>query len=353
MARSGIRYEDVKDAAETLLGRGLNPTIQRVRELLGTGSNTTISDHLKSWQQQLADAPKLVLPPAVPETVMTALDAFWKIAVQQAEAAFEKQRTVARQAVIAAEQIRDAALTAQQQAQAEAAEINRQLEAAQTISRDLADRLLVEQERRAAAETAIQAAEQRVQAAIDAIAQIRAETAARIAQFEAAIQQTRADMAYQAAEAQHRFEAERQRGEAGETRLMQLLDGVRTEQTSERQAFATERLDWKLRETGWQTRLETQQREQTDLRAALAATEERQQNFAHEIEALRPLLHQAEARYLETVREAEILRGELKAVLAERDRLQQQLEARPAPLPPNDAPAVMDVDGKSPPDHPV
>lgn len=43
MARSGIRYEDVKDTAETLLGRGLNPTIQRVRELLGTGSNTTTS----------------------------------------------------------------------------------------------------------------------------------------------------------------------------------------------------------------------------------------------------------------------------------------------------------------------
>ena len=41
MARSGIRYEDVQAAAETLLGRGLNPTIQRVREQLGTGSNTT------------------------------------------------------------------------------------------------------------------------------------------------------------------------------------------------------------------------------------------------------------------------------------------------------------------------
>lgn len=353
MARSGIRYEDVKDTAEILLGRGLNPTIQRIRELLGTGSNTTISDHLKSWQQQLADAPKIVLPPTVPETVMTALDAFWKIAVQQAEAAFEEQRTLARQTVTVAEQARDVALTAQQQAQAEAAEINLQLEAAQTTSRDLADRLLVEQERRTAAETAIQAAEQRVQAATDAIAQIRAETAARIAQAEAALQQIRADMAQQAIEAQHRFEAERQRGEAGEARLMQLLDGVRTEQTIERQAFATERLDWKNRETTWQARLEIQQREQADIRATLATAEERQQNFAHEIEALRPLLHQAEARYLETVREEETLRGELKAVLAERDRLQQQLEARPAPLSLNDAPAVINVDGKSPPDNPV
>jgi hypothetical protein len=62
MARTGISFEDVRDAAESLLGRGLNPTIQRVRELLGTGSNTTISEHLKSWQQQLAKTPKIVLP---------------------------------------------------------------------------------------------------------------------------------------------------------------------------------------------------------------------------------------------------------------------------------------------------
>ena len=34
MARTGISYEDVRNAAETLLGRGLNPTIQRIRELL-------------------------------------------------------------------------------------------------------------------------------------------------------------------------------------------------------------------------------------------------------------------------------------------------------------------------------
>ena len=61
MARTGISFEDVRNAAESLLGRGLNPTIQRVRELLGTGSNTTISEHLKIWQLQLAETPKICL----------------------------------------------------------------------------------------------------------------------------------------------------------------------------------------------------------------------------------------------------------------------------------------------------
>jgi len=330
MARSGIRYEEVQDAAEALLGRGLNPTIQRVRELLGTGSNTTISEHLKHWQQQLAEAPKVILPPSIPEAVAAALDAFWKIAVQHAEAAFEEQRAATAQAVVAAEQARDAAIAEQQQARREADNLGRQLEAAQVVSREIADRLLVEQERRAAAETAIQAAEQRVRAATDTIAQIRAETAARIAQTEITLQQTRADMDQQLAEAQQRLETERQRGEASETRLMGMLDQFRAERTAERQAFATERQDWKNQETVWREQREIQHRETAALQSTLAASEERQHALVNQIEQLRPMLQLTETRYLDAVRETEALRGELKAVLADRQRLQHQWEARSA-----------------------
>ncbi len=329
MARSGIRYEEVQAAAETLLGRGLNPTIQRVREVLGTGSNTTISEHLKSWQQQLAEAPKVILPPAIPEAVAAALDAFWKLAVQHAEAAFEQQRTIAAQAVTAAEQIRDAAIAEQQQARNEANDLRRQIEAAKTVSRELADRLLVEQERRATAETAIRAAEQRVQAATETVTQIRAETAARIAQTETTLQQTRADMAQQLAQAKQQFDTERQRGEASEARLLAVLDQLRAEQTVERQAFATERQDWKNQEIAWREQREIQHRETAELRATLAVAEERQRTLINEIEQLRPLLQLTETRYLDAVRDAEALRGELKAALADRQHLQQQLETRP------------------------
>ena len=334
MARSGIRYEEVQAAAETLLGRGLNPTIQRVRELLGTGSNTTISEHLKSWQQQLAEAPKVILPPAIPEAVAAALDAFWKLAVQHAEAAFEQQRAIGAQAIAAAEQARDTAIAEQQQLRNEADDQRRRLEAAQSVNRELADRLLVEQERRAAAESAIQAAEQRVQAATETIAQIRAETAARIAQLETTLHQTRADMDQQLAEARQRFEAERQRGEASEARWLAMLDQLRAEQTAERQTFATERQEWKNQEIAWREQREIQHRETAELRATLAVAEERQNNLVNEIERLRPMLQLAETRYLDAVRDAEALRGELKAALADRQHLQRQLEARP-PLPSN------------------
>ncbi len=342
MARSGIRYEEVQNAAETLLGRGLNPTIQRVRELLGTGSNTTISEHLKSWQQQLAETPRIVLPPTVPEAVMTALDAFWKIAVQYAEAAFEEQRIAAAQAVVEAEQSRDIAIAERRQAQSAANDLRHELEATQATAREFADRLLVEQERRAAAEAAIQAAEQRVRAATDTIAQVRAETAARIAQTETALQQTRADKAEQLAEARQRFEVERQRGEANETRLLEMLDQIHIEQSVERQAFATERQDWKNRETVWQEQREVQHRENAELRATMATLEERQRTLVNEINKLHPILQLTETRYLDAVREAEALRGELKAALADRQRLQHQLEV--CSTPPLDPARIQDLD---------
>ena len=326
MARSGIRYEEVQAAAETLLGRGLNPTIQRVRELLGTGSNTTISEHLKHWQQQMAAAPKIVLPPSIPEAVATAMDAFWKIAVQHAEAAFEEQRAVAAQAVAVAEQTRDAAIAEQRQAQMEADQWRRQCEAAQAVSREITDQLLVERERRTAAETAIHAAEQRVQAAMETITQIRAETSARIVQTETTLRQTRADMEQQLAEAQQWITAERQRGEVSEARLMALLDQIHTEQRTERQAFTTERQGWNDRETRWRAQRETQQRENGELRAHLIAAKERQGALLTELEQLGQRLKNTETHYLEMVREAEGLRGELKAVQVDRERLWHQLD---------------------------
>ncbi|MEZ5578750.1 MAG: DNA-binding protein [Candidatus Competibacteraceae bacterium] len=331
MARSGIRYEEVQEAAETLLGRGLNPTIQRVRELLGTGSNTTISEHLKHWQQQLAESPKAVLPPAVPETVMTALESFWKIAIHQAEAAFEEQRVAAAQAVAAAEQARDAAVAGERQAQTAADDLSRQLDAVTLSARQLADQLLVAQERRAAAEIAIDAAEKRTQAAIDASAQIRAETEARVAQMETVLQQLRVDMSHQQTQAQQRIDDERQRAEANETRLMHLLDQDRAEQAVERQTFAAERQEWKNREAGWRMQQEAQRRENIETRAALATAEERLRVRDTELRQVRAALATAENRYGDMARATDALRNELRAALDAQNRLRQSFEMnRPA-----------------------
>lgn len=50
MARAGVTYTEVAKAAETLKQQGQDPTIERVRGLLGTGSNSTLNKHLKQWK---------------------------------------------------------------------------------------------------------------------------------------------------------------------------------------------------------------------------------------------------------------------------------------------------------------
>nr|WP_053070645.1 DNA-binding protein [Halomonas sp. PR-M31] len=50
MARSGVRYEDVQKAIHQLLQRGETPGVQKIREVLGTGSFTTLSEHLRQWK---------------------------------------------------------------------------------------------------------------------------------------------------------------------------------------------------------------------------------------------------------------------------------------------------------------
>lgn len=325
MARTGICFEEVRDAAEALLSRGLNPTIQRVREQLGTGSNTTISGHLKQWQQQLAEAPKIILPPAVPEAVALALDTFWKIAVQHAEAAFEEQRAQIEQALAAAEQARDSAIAEQRQLQDETRQTLRQLEVVKAAARELADRLLVEQERRAAAETEIQAAAQRAQEAIAAAAQVRVDAAARLGQLEQSLQQTRADLEQQLTEAGQRLQAEQQRSTASEARLTALLDQLRAAHSAERQDFARERQEWRQQETQWREQQETERRETARLQTELTAAAERQQALAAELARSQLQLETATAQHLAAVRTAEAWRGELNAVREDRDHLRQKL----------------------------
>jgi len=52
MGRIGITYYDVAQAATTIMQQGQQPTIDRIRERLGTGSKTTIATHLKQWKYE-------------------------------------------------------------------------------------------------------------------------------------------------------------------------------------------------------------------------------------------------------------------------------------------------------------
>ncbi len=54
MARIGVDYETIRHAAVKLLSQGTAPSVQKIREELGTGSNTTIAEHLKVWRDEYA-----------------------------------------------------------------------------------------------------------------------------------------------------------------------------------------------------------------------------------------------------------------------------------------------------------
>ncbi|MCD6734184.1 MAG: DNA-binding protein [Burkholderiaceae bacterium] len=52
MPRQGISYEQVAAAAQTILAEKRQPTIRAVRELLQTGSVSTIQNYLRRWREE-------------------------------------------------------------------------------------------------------------------------------------------------------------------------------------------------------------------------------------------------------------------------------------------------------------
>jgi chromosome segregation ATPase len=59
MARAGVTYHDVAKTAEAIKSRGQEPTVDRVREQLGTGSKSTIAPLLKRWRSAGGDTPDI------------------------------------------------------------------------------------------------------------------------------------------------------------------------------------------------------------------------------------------------------------------------------------------------------
>lgn len=55
MSRAGVTLLDVEQAVLKLQGRGRNPSVDAVREMLGTGSKSTIAQHLRDWKAQQSE----------------------------------------------------------------------------------------------------------------------------------------------------------------------------------------------------------------------------------------------------------------------------------------------------------
>ena len=89
MARKGINESQVFQIAEELRDTGVDPTLQNVREKLGTGSFATISSHLKKWRElKIKESPI----PEQPQSFLSATKQIWATAWREAENTFEEQK---------------------------------------------------------------------------------------------------------------------------------------------------------------------------------------------------------------------------------------------------------------------
>mgnify|MGYP001556482828 CR=1 FL=1 len=102
--RIGITQEQVNAAADAILGAGENPTVEKVRAELGTGSPNTVTRMLDSWRSGLAERLQNVLQlPELPTEVGQAMTALWQLAVAHAERLLQARMAADRAALAANE----------------------------------------------------------------------------------------------------------------------------------------------------------------------------------------------------------------------------------------------------------
>lgn len=102
MARTGINSEQVVMAAEQIVSQGESPTIEKIRFMLGAGSNTTISKYLKNWRDtRFVSRPSVSSPP---DQVQAAVSAVWEKLHQETQATIDAVKAEANDRVEAVQQ---------------------------------------------------------------------------------------------------------------------------------------------------------------------------------------------------------------------------------------------------------
>lgn len=261
MARSGVRYEDVQQAIDQLVSRHETPSVQKIREVLGTGSFTTISEHLREWRAKREANRDLPAPRDMPESLQVLASALWEQAQKDAGEALSHYREEANQRV-------EAAHTETRAARREA-EDAQQRESALASHLATTEQRLEERSAELARSQSAHQAQQEREAEHSARLEKREEQLAQLqTQKERQAQRHQETLAAQEAQHQQRLTQEEQRHESVEARLMTLLDEARQERQSAEKTHAA-------RERQLETRLETLQQQLQTSRAE-GVEEERQ-----------------------------------------------------------------------------
>ncbi|WP_444677707.1 DNA-binding protein [Halomonas sp. E19] len=265
MARSGVQYEDVQRAIEALQAKGEAPSVQKIREVLGTGSFTTISDHLREWRNRRETNRESPTPLALPESVQRLVEGLWGKAQEEAGEALGRYREEAdRQVADAKEAMLSAQRLVEDAEQRETALAAHLAGTEQRLEQRSAALAKAEAEREQALERASQLAE-RLTRSLQQLDQLQVDS-------EQQAQAYQQGLAERDAQHQARLNQEEQRHESAEARLMGLLDEARQE------------------------RLSNEKRHQ----AALQQMEKRQEALQRQLHETQAVLAQEEKRHRET-----------------------------------------------------
>lgn len=99
MARAGVTYQEVAEVATSLVGQGKNPTVEQIRITLGTGSSTTIANHLRQWRSKQEANTLLALKENIPTELLAAIKGLWERLVNHSEAEIHTIQQATQQAM--------------------------------------------------------------------------------------------------------------------------------------------------------------------------------------------------------------------------------------------------------------
>jgi len=141
MARTGINYIDVSKAAQALLDEGKNPTVERVRVYLGTGSNSTISPLLSRWKQENSQSNDTE---GLSSGILRAVKAINESLQQSADLKIEEVKEEGETQVLEAKDKLDKAIIQIEQLTCDNKELKSQLELNQSNNTELRNQLETE-----------------------------------------------------------------------------------------------------------------------------------------------------------------------------------------------------------------
>lgn len=229
MARTGVTYDTIKQNALKLLSQGIPPSVQKIRETLGTGSHTTIAQHLKTWREEYASKAIHHLPAHLPNELISMMEVLWQTAMEQAteQLGSVKHELLEGQEKLRLEQhaIEKTQLEWKAQLSQQQTELDNKINHLQTLQTELA----VTQEKFTQQQQALTTLKNQHQIHLNHLNDEKAKLIEQYDQAQSQINQLKNTLQTQSDHYQAQFDTLRMTQDASEKRWLNLVDHARTE----------------------------------------------------------------------------------------------------------------------------